>query len=59
MLSFFYHVVFLIFTIYVLIRSVAYGLYETNEQENKFGGRLVILFTIFSVVFSNIIVWKN
>lgn len=59
MLSFFYHVVFLIFTIYVLIRSVAYGLYETNEQENKFGGRLVIFFTIFSVIFSNIIVWKN
>ena len=59
MLSFFYHVVFLIFTIYVLIRSVAYGLYEINEQENKFGGRLVIFFTIFSVVFSNIIVWQN
>lgn len=59
MLSFFYHVVFLIFTIYVLIRSVAYSLYEINEQENKFGGRLVILFTIFSVVFSNILVWKN
>lgn len=59
MLSFFYHVVFLIFTIYVLIRSVPYGLYEINEQENKFGGRLVILFTIFSVVFSNILVWRN
>lgn len=59
MLSFFYHIVFLIFTIYVLIRSVAYSLYEINEQENKFGGRLVILFTIFSVVFSNILVWKN
>ena len=59
MLSFFYHIVFLIFTIYVLIRSVAYGLYEINEQENKFGGRLVILFTIFCVIFSNIMVWKN
>ena len=59
MLIFFYHVVFLIFTIYVLIRSVAYGLYEINEQKNRFGGRLVILFTIFSVIFSNIIVWQN
>lgn len=59
MLSLFYHALFLIFTIYVLIQSVSYGLYEINEQNNKFGGRIVILFTIFSVVFSNIIVWLN
>lgn len=59
MLSFFYHALFLVFTIYVLIQSVSYGLYEINEQNNKFGGRVVILFTIFSVVFSNIIVWMN
>ena len=59
MLSFFYHVLFLIFTIYILIQSVSYGLYEINEQKNKFGGRIVIIFTIFSVVFSNIIVWQN
>lgn len=59
MVSFFYHILFLIFTIYVLIRCIAYGLYEINEQENKFGGRLVILFSIFSVIFSNIIIWNN
>lgn len=59
MLSLFYHVLFAIFTIYVLIQSISYGLYEINEQNNKFGGRIVILFTIFSVVFSNIIVWQN
>ena len=59
MLSFFYHVVFLIFTIYVLIRSVAYGLYETNEQENKFGGRLVIFFTIFIFTIFIFILFQN
>jgi len=59
MLSLFYHLIFLIFSVYVLIRSIAYGLYEINKQENKFGGNLVILFTIFSVIFSNIIVWQN
>lgn len=59
MLNLFYHVLFLVFTIYVLIQSVSYGLYEINEQKNKIGGRVVILFTIFSVVFSNIIVWQN
>lgn len=59
MVSLFYHILFLIFTIYVLIRSIAYGLYEINEQKNKFGGRLVILFAIFSAIFSNIMVWNN
>lgn len=59
MLILFYHVLFLVFTIYVLIQSISYGLYEINEQENKLGGRIVILFTIFSVIFSNIIVWQN
>lgn len=59
MVSLSYHILFLIFTIYVLIRSISYGLYEINEQKNKFGGNLVILFTIFSVVFSNIMVWNN
>ena len=59
MINLLYHILFLIFSIYVLIRSVAYGLYEINDQKNKFGGNIVILFTIFSVIFSNIIVWQN
>lgn len=59
MLTLFYRIIFLLFTIYVFINSVSYGLYEINEQKNKIGGRVVILFTIFSVIFSNVIVWLN
>ena len=59
MLSFFYHLLFLIFSVYLLIQTISYGLYEINEQKNNFGGRIVILFSIFSIVFSNIIVWQN
>lgn len=59
MLSLFYHILFLVFTFYVLIQSISYGLYEINEQKNKSGGRIVILFTIFCVLVSNIIVWQN
>lgn len=54
-----YHILFLVFTIYVLIQSISYGLHEIKEEQNNFGGKLVILFTVFSVVFSNIIVWQN
>lgn len=54
-----YHVVFSIFTIYVLINSISYGSYEIKSKKNKIGGIIVISFTIFSVVFSNIMVWLN
>lgn len=59
MITFFYHILFLIFTTYVFTKSVSYGLYEIKEQKNKFGGIIVIIFTIFSVIFSNIVVWQN
>ena len=59
MLNLFYHLLFLIFTAYVLSRSISYGLYEIKQEENQFGGTLVIIFSVFSVIFSNIIVWQN
>lgn len=59
MFNLFYHILFLLFTIYVLIQSVSYSLYEIKHEENKLGGSIVILFSIFSVVFSNIMVWQN
>lgn len=59
MLSLFYHVLFLAFTIYVLVYSISYGLYEIKQEQNSFGGGFVIAFTIFSVIFSNVMVWQN
>lgn len=59
MLSLFYHLLFLVFSVYVLIQSISYGLYEINEQKNNFGGKIVVLFSIFSIIFSNIIVWQH
>lgn len=59
MISLFYHLLFLVFSLYISIQSISYGIYEIHEQNNKIGGRIVILFTIFSVIFSNILVWQN
>ena len=59
MLNLFYHILFLLFTIYVLIQSISYALYEIKQENNSFGGKMVIAFTIFSVIFSNIMVWQN
>lgn len=59
MLGIFYHILFLAFTIYVLIYSVSYGIYEIKQEKNSFGGYFVIAFTFLSVIFSNIMVWQN
>ncbi len=59
MLNFMYHSLFLLFTIYVLIESISYGIFEIKKEENKFGGSCVIAFSIFCVVLGNFIVWKN
>ena len=54
-----YHILFSIFTIYVLINSISYGVYEIKKEKNKTGGIAVISFNVFSVIFSNIMVWLN
>lgn len=59
MLNLMYHVLFLIFTIYVLIESISYGIFEIKKEENKFGGSCVIAFGVFCVIFGNIVVWMN
>lgn len=51
-----YHFLFIVITIYVLIKTIFYGLYEINTQENKSGGIAVICFSILVIIFANIIV---
>ncbi len=59
MLTLFYHIAFLVVSIYVLIKSISYGIYEIKKQKNKFGGNLVIWTTVLIVIFDNIVVWHN
>ena len=54
-----YHILFLLFTIYVLIQSIIYSISEIKNEKNTFGGSCVIIFSIFCVVFSNIVVWMH
>ncbi len=59
MLTLFYHITFLFLSIYVLIKSISYGIYEIKQEKNTFGGNLVIWSTVFIVIFDNIVVWHN
>lgn len=55
----FIDIIFLVFTLWLLRKLVGYGLYEIKNENNFFGGICAIVFSIFSVVFSNIMVWIN
>ena len=57
MVNIFYHFLFLVFSIFVLLKSVFYALYEIKSQDNKSGGIAVICFTIVVLIFTNIVVF--
>ncbi len=55
MVDIFYRVLFLLFSIFVLLKSVFYALYEIKSQNNKSGGIAVIVFSVLVLVFANVI----
>ena len=57
MVNIFYRFLFLIFSIFVLLKSIFYALYEIKTQDNKSGGIAVICFTIVDLIFTNIVVF--
>lgn len=56
-MNFIYHFTFIVVTIFILIKTISYGLYEIKDQNNKFGGIAVICFSILVIVFTNILVY--
>ena len=55
----FIDIIFAIFTLWLLCKLVGYSLSEIKNENNFFGGVCAIVFSIFSIVFSNIMVWIN
>ena len=49
-----YFIVFLIITIYILLKAIGYAIYEIKELNNKIGGIVVISFSTLVVIFMNI-----
>lgn len=56
-MNFLYHFIFIIVTIFILFKTIFYGIYEINTQNNKSGGIAVICFSILVVAFSNVIIF--
>ena len=40
-------ILFVIVIIFIFLKVVAYGLYEIKQENNKFGGITVIVFSLF------------
>lgn len=52
-----YHFIFIIFTISILIKTIFYGLYEINTENNKSGGIAVICFSLLVSIFADVIMF--
>lgn len=52
-----YNVVFLVLSIFILLKTLGYAFYEIRELKNKSGGITIIFISIFIVIFANIILF--
>ena len=57
MLNIFVDIIFTIFTLFVFLKSLSFGIYEINQENNKSGGITVIFFSLACILFSNVMVW--
>ena len=54
--KFIYDLLFILISLYVLIKTIYYGLYEIKENNNKTGGIVVISFSVIVFIFFNIVI---
>ena len=49
-----YNIIFLILTLYILLKTIGYAIYEIKEFNNKVGGIVIISFSTAVVIFANV-----
>lgn len=47
-----YRFLFFIFSVFVLLKSIFYALYEIKTENNKLGGVALICFTVIVLIFA-------
>ena len=57
MVDIFFNFLFIIFNIYVLLKTIFYDLYEIKTQENKSGGIAIIVFSIIILTFATLFIF--
>lgn len=54
-----YNIFFLVITLYVFLKTIGYGIYELKENNNIPGFICIIVLSLFSIIFSNIMMWTT
>lgn len=58
-MSIIYKIMFIIFSLYFLVQSISYSIYEFKKEQNKYGSICFILVVILTIIFSNIMFFIN
>ena len=56
MQNFIYDLLFVLISLYVLIKTIYYGIYEIKQNNNKTGGIVVISFSTIVFIFFNLVI---
>jgi hypothetical protein len=59
MFNFIYDIIFTIASLFILIKAIAYAIYEIKNENNKSGGISVITFSILVTAFVNFIIFTK
>ena len=54
-----YDIIFLLVTIYFSFTAIGYAIYEIRNLNNKAGGIVIILLSIFATIFANTMLLLN
>ena len=57
--TFFVKIIFLLFTIYIFFYNCSYANFEIVKKNNLKGGIIVFIFSLLSVIFSNIMFFMS
>ena len=52
-----YNLLFIITSIFVLLKTIGYGIYEIKEMKNKYGGITIISISILITIFFNLVIF--
>ena len=57
MTSIIYDLIFLVITIFILLKVFGYAIYEIKELNNKVGAITIICFSTLVAIFANVMMW--
>ena len=59
MINWFIKTIFTLITIYIFLYCFSFANYEVKNKNNTLGSIVFMIFTLISIIFSNIIFWTK